>query len=98
MYKIINVKDGSTVGSAEKIFFIKKKTSTGCYIATDEKSAQGVAYQGTAYNLQGRDGVGVDDTVFLIEYDAGAESDKTAVAIAENSAAIDNILVTMLEV
>ena len=97
MYKIIKVKDGSTVGSAEKIFFIKKKESTGCYVATDEKSAQGVAYQGTAYNIQGRDGVGADDTVFLIEYDAGAESDKTAAILAENSAAIDNILISMLE-
>lgn len=35
MYKIINVKDGSTVGSTEKLFFIKKKESTGCYVQTD---------------------------------------------------------------
>ena len=97
MYKIINVKDGSTVGSAEKIFFIKKKNSTGCYVAADEKSAQGVAYCGTAYNIQGRDGVGADDTVILIEYDAGTEADKNSAAIAENSAAIDNLIVSMLE-
>ena len=98
MYKIINIKDGSTVGSTEYPNFIKKKTSTGCYIAADEESAQGVAYQGTAYNIQGRDGVGADDTVFLIEYDAGVESDKNSAAIAENSVAIDNLVISMLGV
>ena len=97
MYKIINVKDGSTFGSTEKPYFIKKKESTGCYIATAEKSAQGVAYQGTAYNIQGRDGVGADDTVILIEYDAGTEADKNSATIAENSAAIDNLVIAMLE-
>lgn len=97
MYKIINTKDGSTVGSAEKLYFIKKKASTGCYIATDEKSAQGVAYKGTAYNIQGRGGVGADDTVMLIEYDAGTIADENTAAIAENSAAIDDIIVAMLE-
>ncbi len=97
MYKIISTKDGSTVGSTEKLYFIKKKESTGCYIQTDEQNAQGVAYLGTAYNIQGRDGVGADDTVFLIEYDAGTEVDKNSAAIAENSAAIDNLIVSMLE-
>ncbi len=97
MYKIIKVSDGETVGSTEKPYFIKKKTSTGCYVAADEETAQGVAYQCTAYNLQGRDGVGADDTVFLIKYDAGIESDEAAAAIAENSAAIDNLIISMLE-
>lgn len=97
MYKLISTKDGSTVGSTEKLFFIKKKESTGCYVQTDEKNAQGVAYLGTAYNIQGRDGVGADDTVILIEYDAGTEADKNSAAIAENSAAIDHLIVTMLE-
>ena len=97
MYKIISTKDGSTVGSTEKPNFIRKKESSGCYVATDEKSAQGVAYKGTAYNIQGKDGVGADDTVILIEYDAGTEADKNSAAIAENSAAIDNLIVSMLE-
>ena len=97
MFKIINTKDGSTIGSTEKLQFIKKKNSTGCYVQTDEENAQGVAYLGTAYNIQGKDGVGADDTVILIEYDAGTEADKNSAAIAENSAAIDNLIVTMLE-
>ena len=97
MFKIINTKDGSTIGSTEKLQFIKKKNSTGCYVQTDEENAQGVAYLGTAYNIQGKDGVGADDTVILIEYDAGTEADKNSAAIAENSAAIDNLIVSMLE-
>ncbi|MBR1397722.1 MAG: hypothetical protein IJ563_09355 [Selenomonadaceae bacterium] len=96
MYRIINTKDGSVIGSTEAPRFIKKKY-TGCYIQSDEKNAQGVAYQGTPYNLHGRDGIGADDTVLLIEYDAGTEADRNAAAIAENSAAIDELVISMLE-
>ena len=96
MFKIINTKDGTEIGSTETPRFIKKK-STGCYIQTDKQNAQGVAYKGTAYNLQGRDGIGADDTVLLIEYDAGTEADRNAAAIAENSAAIDELVISMLE-
>ena len=97
MFKIIKLKDGSTVGSTEKPHFIKK-SSAGCFIRADEQNAQGIAYNNAAYNLQGRNGIGVEDTVFLVEYDAGTETDKNSVAIAENSAAIDNLVVSMLEV
>ena len=97
MFKIINVKDGKAIGSTEMPRFIKK-SSAGCYIQTDEENAQGVAYENAAYNLQGRDGIGVEDTVLLVKYDAGAEADKNAAAIAENSAAIDNLIISMLEV
>ena len=97
MYKIINTKDGTEIGSTETPRFIKKK-STGCYIQTDKQNAQGVAYKGTAYNLQGRDGIGADDTVFLIEIDGGVETDNNAAAIADCSAAIDDIVVAMLGV
>ena len=96
MYKIINTKDGTEIGSTETPRFIKKK-STGCYIQTDEQNAQGVAYNNVAYNLQSRDGIDADDTVFLIEVDGGVESDKTAAAVAANSAAIDELVITMLE-
>lgn len=96
MYKIINAKDGTEIGSTENPRYIKKK-DTGCYIQTDRQNAQGIAYKGTAYNLQGRDGIDADDTVILIEYDAGTEADRTAAAIAENSAAIDELVISMLE-
>ena len=97
MYKIIDVKDGATVGRTETPLFIKKKETSGCYVQTKAESAQGVAYRGTAYNLQGKDGVGATDTVILVEVDAGTEADETAAALAENSAAIDNIIISMLE-
>ena len=97
MYKIINTQDGKTIGSTEAPLFIKKKPSTGCYIQADAESAQGVAYLGTAYNLHGRDGVEAEETVMLIEVDGGTEADKTAATLAENSAAIDNIIISMLE-
>ena len=93
MYKIIDVKDGAVIGSAERLLFIRKKPSTGCYISTTAKDAQGIAFQGMAYNLQGRDGVGAEKTVLVVEFDWGIIADKTD----ENSAAIDNIIISMLE-
>ena len=89
MYKIVDVKSGAQIGVTEKPNFIKK-SSAGCFVKATEKKAQGVAYQSTAYNLQGRAGIGVSDTVALIEFDAGS-------TVAENSAAIDNLIVAMLE-
>ena len=97
MYKIIDTKDGAVIGSAERLLFIRKKPSTGCYISTTKEDAQGIAFQGTPYNLQGRDGVGAEDTVILVEVDAGTEADETAAALAENSAAIDSLIISMLE-
>ncbi len=93
MYKIIDTKDGSAVGSTEKPVFIKKSSTTGCFISTTAKNAQGIAYLGTPYNLQGRDSVGANETVLVVEVDAGTIADKTA----ENSAVIDEILISMLE-
>lgn len=93
MYKIINAADGSTIGTTDKPLFIRKKETTGCYINTSAAEAQGVAHLGTAYNLQGKGGVGANDTVILVEFDAGTIADKTE----ENSAAIDEIIISMLE-
>ena len=56
MFKIINTKNGTEIGSTENPRYIKKK-DTGCYIQTDRQNAQGIAYKGAAYNLQGRDGI-----------------------------------------
>lgn len=97
MYKIINTKNGAVIGCTETPLFIRKKNSTGCFIPATKDMAQGVAYLSTPYNLQGREGVGADDTVILVEVDAGTEADKTAATVAENSAAIDNIIISMLE-
>ena len=93
MYKIIDTKDGAVIGRTDTPLFIRKKETTGCYVQTNAESAQGVAYMGTAYNLQGKAGVGATDTVILVEFDSGTIADKTD----ENSAAIDEILISMLE-
>jgi len=89
MYKIVNVKDGAQIGVTEKPNFIRK-SSAGCFVKSTEKKAQGVSYKSKAYNLQGKTGLGADDTVILIEFDGGS-------TVAENSAAIDNLIVAMLE-
>ncbi|MBR1647937.1 MAG: hypothetical protein IJ685_14435 [Selenomonadaceae bacterium] len=97
MYKIIDTKDGAVIGRTETPLFIRKKETSGCYVQTKAELAQGVAYLGTPYNLQGRDGVGAEDTVILVEVDAGTEADKTTAALAKNSAAIDSLIISMLE-
>lgn len=93
MYKIIDANDGSVIGTTEKPLFIKKSPTTGCFVNTTGKDAQGIAYRGTPYNLQVCDGVGSENAVILVEVDAGTIADQTA----ENSAAIDEILISMLE-
>ena len=102
MYKIINISDGSEIGKVENPTYIKIKEATGVRIQlkADEpiENAQGIAYRNSAYNLQGKDGVGSDITVILVKVDAGeAASDNTA-AIAANSEAIDQLIVSMLGV
>ena len=93
MYKIIDTRDGAVIGTTDKPLFIRKKPSTGCYVSTVAEEAQGIAFQGTPYNLQGKDGVGAEKTVLVVEFDLGTIADKTD----ENSAAIDNIIISMLE-
>ena len=97
MFKIVNVSDGSVIGNVEKPYFITVKESTGCFIPSDELNAQGIAFHSIPYNLHGRQGLGVPDSVYLIEFDAGVANDSISAAIAENSAAIDDIIISLLE-
>lgn len=94
MYKIIDAANGAVIGTTDKPLFIRKKETTGCYVNATAKDAQGVAYRGTPYNLQGKAGVGAEKTVLVVEFDSGTIADKTD----ENSAAIDEIIISMLEV
>mgnify|MGYP001010247055 CR=1 FL=1 len=96
MYQIINQKDGAIIGSTEQPRFIKK-SSAGCYIQSDEANAQGIAHQGIAYNLQGRIGVGAEDTCMLIEHDAGCRVDEIETKINEQKIAVDSLVISMLE-
>lgn len=92
MYKIVNVKDGSVIGNVETPNYIKKKPSTGCYVNANTKTAQGISYQGKAYNLQGKESLGAEDTVILVQFDIGELVSQTN----ENSKAIDDIIISML--
>lgn len=99
MYKIINTIDGSTIGRTETINWIKLKPSTGCYIkAKNKKEAQGIVFNSTAYNVFDIDEVISKDaiTVKIIEVNAGNDIDSTETALAETNAALDNIIISML--
>lgn len=84
MYRIIKEKTGAEVGSTEKPIFIRKK-SNGCYVQTSEAEAQGIAFKGTPYNLFGREGVGADETVMLVEFDGGETADAATVLTAQQA-------------
>lgn len=92
MYKIINLSDGENVGYVEHPYFIKKKASTGCFIRASEEEAQGIAHKNMPYNLQGREGLGVDKTVVLIECDT-AEGMNDEIAASEGRT--DDVLCEM---
>ena len=96
MYKLINTNGGAEIGSTEKPRYIRKK-STGCYVQTSEAEAQGVAFKGAAYNIQGREGVGAEETVMLIEFDGGDAVSEVGAAVEANSAAIDELTIAILE-
>ena len=80
----------------EKPRFIKR-TSAGIYVETNAEAAEGVAYKGTAYNLQDRAGVGAPETVLLIEFDAGDIGVDAKKAATENAEAIAELEDAMCE-
>lgn len=106
MFRIINLNDGEVVGYSEKPYFIKKKTSTGCFIKASEEEAQGIAYKNKPYNLQGREGLGVDDTAVLIECDTAegmndeisASEGRTDDVLCEMDMSIEDIKEALCEI
>lgn len=85
MYKIINETIGEVLGYTQKPTYIRLSTA-GNYTTADEENAQGLAYRSRPYNLRGREGVGVMETVFLIEIDEGlmlSDLTETGILIAE---------------
>ena len=48
MYKLFS--EGAFLGYTEKLNYVKK-ADNGCYVATDEESAQGLAYNSKLYSL-----------------------------------------------
>lgn len=77
MYKI--EKDGATMALVETPTYIKQKES-GCFVLCDEGDAQGIAYNGTPYHIDGRQEMEGATTVSLSYTDGGAEITKSAEA------------------
>ena len=95
MFKIVSTTTGKEVGKAENVLYIKKKGAVN--VETTRAEAQGVAYKSEPYNLAGTEGVGAEETVVVVECDGGVETSETQAAVAANSAAIDDIIISMLE-
>lgn len=95
MYRIVNTTTGQDVGKTDNPRFILKH-SNGCYNQTDEENAQGIAYRGTPYNLLDREGVGAEETVMLIECDAGDDQTQIEAALNEHSKVLDDLMVMSL--
>ena len=70
MFKIM--KEGAVIGMTEKPTYIRQSPN-GCYVLCQEPDATGVAFNGTAYHLLGRDALEGAETVMLEEADAGTE-------------------------
>ena len=68
MYEIR--KDGGVIALAEAPNYIRRHAD-GFYILCEEKDAQGVAVDGTAYCLMGRTGLDELEEVQIVERDAG---------------------------
>lgn len=95
MYRI--VKDGMLIGLTDKPNYIRKQDN-GSYGLCPECDAQGIVFEGVVYHLLGRDGMADVDHVTLEEVDAGSLMRDNQANIAANTAAIDELLVAMLEV
>ena len=67
MYKIINTNSGELVGYTENPIWIRKHNN-GCYVQTERKKADGIAFNSTPYSIGGLDGL---DIVVVVETDAG---------------------------
>lgn len=71
MYKII--KEGAVLAMTEAPNYIRR-ADNGCLVLCSAAEAEGIAYEGTPYQLAGRGELtGIDETVTLEETDAGRE-------------------------
>lgn len=70
MYRIINTDTGEIIGMVTTVNYIRRKAETGAFVTANVNNAGGIAYKSIPYNLSGREGVGVDETVVLSEFDA----------------------------
>ena len=70
MYKI--VVNNEQVAIVEKLRYIKVNPKSGCFIqAKNRKDAQGIAVNGTPYNIDGHAEINGQPTAYIFEDDAG---------------------------
>lgn len=69
MYLVIKT-DGTELGMTDSVYYIKIGQS-GSYAPCPAADAIGVAFNGTVYNLIGREDIADADTVVVVKCDAG---------------------------
>lgn len=69
MYKIINTETGEIVGRTANVRYVRRKPASGAYIETNAQFAEGVAYRGEVYPLDG------DGYVVVQVYDDGEDAE-----------------------
>ena len=68
MYRI--VKDGAELALIEAPSYVRK-AENGCFVLCQEAEATGIAHNGTAYHLLGREAMDGAESVILEEVDTG---------------------------
>ena len=77
MYQIINVEDGSQIAVVESFLYITK-AKNGSFVQCDKKDARGIAVNGTAYSLLGKEKMSnAVATVVANKVDGGVYAEQT---------------------
>lgn len=82
MVKIIKTTDGTSLGLAENLTYIRQHEN-GCYVLCPEPEASGIVISGTVYHLFDRDELEGVETVVLEAVDAGEALNGATQAIAD---------------
>ena len=76
MFRILKL-DGTEVGVTESVNYIKYHERNQCYVSATTETAEGVAFNCVAYQLQGKPELkNAKDTVRLVKFDGGFELNK----------------------
>ncbi len=88
MYEVI--KDNVVIAYVDQPVFIRLHEN-GCYVASSEEEAQGIAIQSVPYHILGREDLpGAVATVVISKVDGG-------ILVAEQKRIIDGLIVNILE-
>ena len=90
MYRIINTRNGKTIGFTNLVRYIKVKPSTGVYIQCGAEEAEGIAFASMPFNLSGKTALDENlQTVIIGEEDDGVTMSQ---ALSEAITPIDEVL------